>query len=248
MLLGRAVVAVGLSLALVGAGAGTAAAGTDGKPGGGLLDTVEKTVSSLTGNDRSTGDQQSGNRRQAHRDADTSGGGGQQTRSQSSGGDQGNLPSVSSLPGPGKGPLIDEQGLCVDGSLQGNADSCESETLGGGSLNACVRDEGGLVSQVAGGQGGLAHEAGLNCPAGTKRMPPPGDGENPPADLDCPDFATQHEAQAAFEENPDDVYRLDADGDGIACETAPAPMPPPRHRAAPAEPAEPIVAEPSFTG
>lgn len=243
MLLRRAVVAVGLSLALVGAGAGTAAAGTDGTPGGGLLGTVEKTVSSLTGGD--TSNKQSGNPQSAHKDAGTAGQRSQGGRSQPSGDGQGSLPR---LPEPGKGPLIDQQGLCVDGSLQGNADACESDTLDNGSLNACVKDNGGLVSQVAGGEGGLAHQAGLNCPAGTKRMPPPGDGDNPPADLDCPDFATQQEAQAAFEENPDDVYRLDADGDGIACETAPAPMPPPRHRATPAEPAEPIVAEPSFTG
>lgn len=39
-----------------------------------------------------------------------------------------------------------------------------------------------------------------------------------PADRDCPDFSTQAEAQAAFDAVPGDPERLDADGDGIACE------------------------------
>jgi hypothetical protein len=38
------------------------------------------------------------------------------------------------------------------------------------------------------------------------------------ADRDCPDFATQAEAQAAFNAVPGDPERLDRDGDGIACE------------------------------
>lgn len=37
-------------------------------------------------------------------------------------------------------------------------------------------------------------------------------------DRDCPDFATQAEAQAAFDAVPGDPERLDADGDGVACE------------------------------
>jgi hypothetical protein len=40
-------------------------------------------------------------------------------------------------------------------------------------------------------------------------------------DRDCPDFATQQEAQAAFDAVPGDRERLDADGDGIACEDLP---------------------------
>ena len=38
------------------------------------------------------------------------------------------------------------------------------------------------------------------------------------ADRDCPDFATQAEAQAVLDQDPTDPERLDADGDGIACE------------------------------
>jgi hypothetical protein len=37
-------------------------------------------------------------------------------------------------------------------------------------------------------------------------------------DRDCPDFATQADAQAALESRAGDPERLDADGDGIACE------------------------------
>ncbi len=38
-------------------------------------------------------------------------------------------------------------------------------------------------------------------------------------DRDCEDFATQQEAQAAFDADPSDPERLDADGDGVACES-----------------------------
>jgi hypothetical protein len=39
------------------------------------------------------------------------------------------------------------------------------------------------------------------------------------ADRDCPDFASQAEAQAAFDAVPGDPERLDDDNDGIACES-----------------------------
>ena len=38
-------------------------------------------------------------------------------------------------------------------------------------------------------------------------------------DRDCTDFASQAEAQAAYDAVPGDPERLDQDGDGIACET-----------------------------
>lgn len=41
-------------------------------------------------------------------------------------------------------------------------------------------------------------------------------------DLDCPDFATQVEAQAKYDEDPSDPHRLDADDDGLACESLPS--------------------------
>lgn len=39
------------------------------------------------------------------------------------------------------------------------------------------------------------------------------------SDLDCIDFATQAEAQAVYNQDPSDPNGLDADNDGIACET-----------------------------
>jgi Excalibur calcium-binding domain len=41
-------------------------------------------------------------------------------------------------------------------------------------------------------------------------------------DRDCNDFATQQEAQAAFDNSSGDPYRLDEDNDGKACEWLPS--------------------------
>jgi LPXTG-motif cell wall-anchored protein len=48
--------------------------------------------------------------------------------------------------------------------------------------------------------------------------PSPGPGDV----LNCEDFTTQSEAQAVLDADPSDPNRLDADGDGIACEGLPA--------------------------
>ncbi len=37
-------------------------------------------------------------------------------------------------------------------------------------------------------------------------------------DLDCDNFLSQQEAQQVFEQRDEDVFRLDADDDGVACE------------------------------
>jgi hypothetical protein len=60
------------------------------------------------------------------------------------------------------------------------------------------------------------------------------------ADLDCADFTNQEEAQAVFDQDPSDPNNLDADNDGIACEsltrpprpegTTPEPAPPANHQ------------------
>ena len=60
--------------------------------------------------------------------------------------------------------------------------------------------------------------------------PDPPEDPDPPSpvppgeDVDCSDFDTQPEAQAFFEANDpeNDPHQLDADGDGIACESLPA--------------------------
>jgi Excalibur calcium-binding domain len=51
--------------------------------------------------------------------------------------------------------------------------------------------------------------------------PPPNQPPTTTTDLDCADFATQQEAQADLERDPSDPNNLDADGDGVACETYP---------------------------
>jgi hypothetical protein len=42
-----------------------------------------------------------------------------------------------------------------------------------------------------------------------------------PDTLNCESFATQEQAQAAYDREPNDPHRLDEDGDGIACESLP---------------------------
>ena len=63
----------------------------------------------------------------------------------------------------------------------------------------------------------LAALAVAAAPAGAM----PGAAEPADRELDCDDFATQAEAQAAIE--PGDPDNLDADGDGTACEGLPCP-------------------------
>lgn len=41
-------------------------------------------------------------------------------------------------------------------------------------------------------------------------------------DYDCSDFATQEEAQAEYDKDPNDPHGLDGDNDGIACESLPS--------------------------
>lgn len=67
-------------------------------------------------------------------------------------------------------------------------------------------------------------------------------------DLDCSNFATQEEAQAVLDSDPSDPHRLDADGDGIACESLPhgtVPEPEPPAPTEPSAPALPVPAEPT---
>lgn len=41
-------------------------------------------------------------------------------------------------------------------------------------------------------------------------------------DLNCPDFKTQPEAQAVYDQDPSDPFRLDGnDDDGVPCESLP---------------------------
>ena len=38
-------------------------------------------------------------------------------------------------------------------------------------------------------------------------------------DYNCDEFVTQKEAQALFDKNTKDIYKLDGDNDGLACES-----------------------------
>src|SRR5215211_2532999 len=60
--------------------------------------------------------------------------------------------------------------------------------------------------------------AGIGCEGAS---PPPNEAPTSTEDLDCADFATQQEAQAQLERDPSDPNNLDANGDGVACETYP---------------------------
>ena len=57
-----------------------------------------------------------------------------------------------------------------------------------------------------------------------KKKKKKGGGGGSSRDYDCDDFSTQKEAQKFFEKNggpSEDPHRLDADHDGIACESLP---------------------------
>ena len=61
----------------------------------------------------------------------------------------------------------------------------------------------------------------VSTPPGGEAHPQPGTTGYLPhvADLDCEDFANQADAQFRLESDPSDPFRLDADDDGIACES-----------------------------
>jgi LPXTG-motif cell wall-anchored protein len=59
-------------------------------------------------------------------------------------------------------------------------------------------------------------------PASPTPTPTVGAGAGTGEDLDCADFGTQIEAQAELDADTSDPHGLDADGDGVACESLPA--------------------------
>ncbi|GAA1245299.1 hypothetical protein GCM10009609_05890 [Pseudonocardia aurantiaca] len=65
---------------------------------------------------------------------------------------------------------------------------------------------------------GAVAESGTATPTTPSSSTSPTTVEAPAVDRDCPDFATQADAQVAFVSAPGDPERLDADNDGIACE------------------------------
>ena len=67
------------------------------------------------------------------------------------------------------------------------------------------------------------------------------------ADLDCPDFQFQEDAQAVFNEDPSDPHRLDADDDALACEDLPSRGSPPQQTVNPQEQTTPTLSPPEQT-
>lgn len=81
-------------------------------------------------------------------------------------------------------------------------------------LRANPSDPNGLDAE----NDGVACET-FDYPEGTPRDETPVTGaQQPGGDLDCPDFASQAEAQAVYNQDPTDPNGLDADNDGEACE------------------------------
>ena len=70
----------------------------------------------------------------------------------------------------------------------------------------------------------------------------------PTGDLDCADFATQEEAQAILDANPDDPNYLDGEEDGIACESLPSSSTSTSSATATATATPPSSPEPAPTG
>lgn len=185
MLIRRAAVTAGLTLGLVAAGVGPVAADDGGSllgdPAGTVTDTVEgveDTMSHETGPVQNMAEEQVGdlvtNPVQTQSTEEGSGPAdpvddvGAVTQQAPAA-----VPTPRSLPVQGDA-LVNTQGACADVASESDPPPCESETLGSQTLNACVEDDGGLVSTVAGGGGGLAESVGLSCTARGVVMPPPG--------------------------------------------------------------------------
>lgn len=189
MLFRRAVTAAGLAVALVGAGAGTALADGDGVLGG-LTDTVEETTDGA----RIPAQQDVGNVTDTVGEA-TGGSGGtggsaMETIDEATGGTAEDIQNTvegaaSNITGnarvpaqngglAGDDPAVELGGACADVASEGQP-PCESDTFGSEALNACVEDNGGVVSEVAGGEDGLAEATGTRCTqTGGGPMPAPG--------------------------------------------------------------------------
>jgi Excalibur calcium-binding domain len=68
------------------------------------------------------------------------------------------------------------------------------------------------------GEYAVVTTAGIACEGAS---PPPNEPPTSTEELDCANFVTQQEAQAELERDPSDPNNLDADADGVACETYP---------------------------
>jgi hypothetical protein len=78
--------------------------------------------------------------------------------------------------------------------------------------------DGGHPTAVPGRSHAPHHHRRRRCPRHRRPHPRLRRHRERRPDRDCPDFASQADAQAAFDAVPGDPERLDADDDGIACE------------------------------
>lgn len=97
-------------------------------------------------------------------------------------------------------------------------------------LRARVTDAAGAITDrpprgyvvVEGGNGGTPTPTPGPTPEPTPEPEPEPEPQPPAGDYNCSDFDTQAEAQAVFDAaGPGDPYGLDADNDGVACESLP---------------------------
>lgn len=188
MLLRRAVTAAGLAVALVGAGAGTALAAD-----GSLLDQVTGTADQAAPSqvqgmvEDSTPEQVQDLTKQVQPEgvrAPVQEGGNPVTDAVE--GVTGESNSVGNVRVPvqngGEDPLLGEsgEGLCADVASESDPPPCESDTLGSETLNACVGDSEGSVSQIGTSNGGLTETLGLQCRQQGGGGPGPGGGGGDP--------------------------------------------------------------------
>ena len=101
--------------------------------------------------------------------------------------------------------------------------------------------------------GGDAEPVPLPAPEAQEAEPVQEEPESAPdpaptGDLDCADFATQEEAQAILDANPDDPNYLDGEEDGIACESLPSSSTSTSSATATATATPPSSPEPAPTG
>ena len=111
-------------------------------------------------------------------------------------------------------------GMAEDGTMMGG--DMTDDTMTGGGL--CPEGQFPATAPGDPGEGSLVcfdsqEEADIYSETGEIPGDEPLSVTGEQGDLDCIDFATQEEAQATYNADPSDPNGLDADGDGVACES-----------------------------
>lgn len=244
----RSVVAIGLSAALVGAGAGTAAAATEGaapdEGSSGLLGGVEDTVSSLTDSlGLKDGGRDSGGSHSTVQGREGAGAGAAPGKVQAQKAEQ-------QVRQAGEGEKAANAGISGQNGSSASAPSLPSLSDLGGQLPEMgenLPELGGKEGLLPGVCVGADLDGNAPCP-NTELL-----GGSPlEVCFDEAQFGTQFAEQLGVKCLAKDEGKEPAPNGpperGGEKEHHPTVKPPPRHRAQPAEPAEPVSAKPSFTG